>query len=218
MKRLITLALVLLAVSGCASIDKSYPERRYYQFDTSYSGHQYTPVPGTVLAIKRMQIAPSSDGLEFIYRTGDFKYQSDFYNQFFRPPGTLITEAINSWFSGSGMFEDVLGLLSQAYANYEIEGNVVKLYGDYRSAASPKAVLEMQLFLLKITEDNDSPIIVTSGTYSTEKPISGRDPKALMAGWNQALIEILGKFQNDVNQNLRKSMEPPPAPPAPGGP
>lgn len=216
MIRLILIASVLIFAAGCANLDKPYPERTYYQFEINYQGQKNTPVPGTILDIRRIEVSPGSEGLEFIYRTGEFKFHSDFYNQFFRPPGSLITDATTSWFSGSGLFEDVLGQLSQAYANYVIEGNVVKLYGDYRSGVSPKAVMEIQFFLLKNTDDDNSPIIVASGTYNVERPISGRDPKALMAGWNQALIQILQDFQKDVKQNLWKSMQkPPPPPPSP---
>ena len=215
MIRLILIASVLIFAAGCANLDKPYPERAYYQFEVSYQGQKNTPVPGTILDVNRIEVSPGSEGLEFIYRVGEFKFHSDFYNQFFRPPGSLITDVTTSWFSSSGLFQEVLGQLSQAFANYFIEGNVVKLYADYRSGAAPKAVMEIQFFLLKNTGDEDSPIIVTSGTYTVEKPISGKDPKSLMAGWNQALIDILQDSQKDVKENLWKSMQKPPPPPPP---
>lgn len=202
MTRLIIIIAILFA-AGCANIDKPYPERSYYQFEVTYSGHSSTPVKGTILGIKRLSVSPGSQGIEFIYRTGEFKYQSDFYNQFFRPPGALMTEAVTTWFVASGEFETVLGQLSQAFPNYVIEGNVVKLYGDYRNSAAPTAVMEIQFFLLKLTDDVDAPIVVTSDTYSIEKPISSRDPKALMSGWNQALEEILGEFLADIKNSFQ---------------
>ncbi len=202
MIRFILIMFVILFGAGCANIDKPYPERAYYQFEVSYSGHAGTPVKDTILGVKRLSVSPGSQGLEFIYRTGEFKFHSDFYNQFFRPPGALITEAVTRWFVASGEFEDVLGQLSQAFPNYVIEGNVVKLYGDYRNSSTPSAVMEIQFFLLKLTDDTDEPIVVTSNTYSIEKPISSKDPNALMLGWNQALEEILGEFLKDIENNL----------------
>jgi len=205
MMRYVIIMFVILFGAGCANVDKPYPQRAYYQFDVSNSGHSGTPVQGTILGIKRLSVSPGSQGLEFIYRTGEFKYQSDFYNQFFRPPGALITEAVTRWFADAGVFEDVLGQLSQAFPNYVIEGNVVKIYGDYRNSSAPSAVMEIQFFLLKLTDDVDTPIVVTSSTYNARKPISSRDPKALMLGWNQALEEILGEFLKDVKNNLQRS-------------
>ena len=205
MIRYIIITFVILFGAGCANVNKPYPERAYYQFDVSYSGHPTSPIKGTILGIKRLSVSPGSQGLEFIYRTSEFKYQSDFYNQFFRPPGALITEVVTRWFTDAGVFEDVLGQLSQAFPNYVLEGNIVKIYGDYRNSAAPSAVMEIQFSLLKLTDNEDTPIVVTSNTYSVEKPISSRDPKALMLGWNQALEEILGEFLKDVKNNLQAS-------------
>lgn len=202
MTRYIIITLILLFGAGCANVNKPYPERSYYQFEVRYSGHKATPIKGTVLGIKRLSVSPGSQGLEFIYRTGEFKFQSDFYNQFFRPPGALITEEVTRWFANAGVFEDVLGQLSQAFPNYVIEGNIVSLYGDYRNSSAPSAVMEIQFFLLKLTDDADNPIVVTSGTYSVSKPISSRDPKALMLGWNMALEDILGHFTSDVKNSM----------------
>ncbi len=203
MMRYIIITLVLLFGAGCANVDKPYPERSYYQFEASYSGQKATPIKGTILGIKRLSVSPGSQGLEFIYRTGEFKYQSDFYNQFFRPPGALITEEVNRWFANAGVFEDVLGQLSQAFPNYVIEGNVVNLYGDFRNSVAPAAVMEIQFFLLKLTDDADTPIVITSDTYSVSKPISSQDPKALMLGWNRAFEEILGDFLSDVKSDMQ---------------
>lgn len=202
---LITAAILFGA--GCANVNKSYPERTYYQFDVTYKGHKGTPVKGTILGVRRLSVSPGSEGIEFIYRTGEFEYRSDFYNQFFRPPGALMTEAVTTWFLDAGIFEEVLGQLSQSLPNYIIEGNVIKLFGDFRQSAAPKAVMEIQLYLLKTTDDDDFPIVITSNTYSLEKPISSRDPNALMQGWNQAFEEILGEFLKDVKKNLRRSMQ-----------
>ncbi len=203
MMRYIIITFILLFSAGCANVDKPYPERSYYQFEVSHSAKHAAPVKGTILGIKRLSVSPGSQGLEFIYRTGEFKFQSDFYNQFFRPPGALITEEVTRWFANSGVFEDVLGQLSQAFPNYVIEGNIVNLYGDFRNSAAPAAVLEIQFFLLRLTDDADTPIVVTSDTYSVSKPISSKDPKALMLGWNLALEEILSDFQGDVINSMR---------------
>ena len=110
---------------------------------------KYPPVKGAVVEITSFNVSPGSDGKEFIYRTGELSYESDFYNQFFRPPGAMLTEVAGRWLNDTGLFQDVFGSVTQADANYFIEGNVVRLYGDFRS--SPKAVMEIQFLLLKYT-------------------------------------------------------------------
>ena len=197
------LLIITLFGAGCANVNKSYPERAYYQFEIQYDSTPLTPIKGTVVAVKRFSVSPGSEGTEFIYRTGDFQYQTDFYNQFFRPPGSLLTEAATRWFTESGIFEDVLGQLSQVFPNYVIEGNVIQLFGDYRNQGAPKAVLEVQFFLLRIDQDDDDPIVLIGTTYSVEKPIPSTEPAALMRGWSLALEEILGEFLKDVQSKYR---------------
>ena len=86
-----------------------------------------TPVQGATLDVNRFSISPTSQGREFIYRTTDLEYKTDFYNQFFRPPDNILTDAVRQWLNQTGLFEDVLTPVSQAIANYTIEGNIVEL-------------------------------------------------------------------------------------------
>jgi cholesterol transport system auxiliary component len=164
---------------------------------------KYPPVKGAVVEVSRFNVSPGSEGKEFIYRTGDVSFESDFYNQFFRPPGAMLTEITIRWLESTGLFQDVLSTVTQAGANYFIEANVVQLYGDYRS--SPKAVMEIQFLLLKYTTDssyNDNTEIVFAKSYKSEIPIASQTPNDLMMGWNTALGEILNAFLEDLKNNV----------------
>ena len=206
--RLSALILSLVFIYGCSGLSKSYPERNFYMFDLPPVNVQYPRVSGAVAEISRFNISPGSDGKEFIYRRTEFDYESDFYNQFFRPPGSMLTEVTGRWLLQSGPFEDVFGAVTQADSNYFIEGNVVRLYGDFRSA--PAAVMEIQLVLLEYTTDSnyeDNTKVVFAKNYSYEVPIASTAPKDLMQGWNTALGEILNAFLADLSKNVK-----PPAP------
>ena len=61
-----------------------------------------------VLAIRPLRVSPSYAGSEFVYRTGDVSLESDFYNEFFIPPGRLVSEEVRRWFEASGLFEMVV--------------------------------------------------------------------------------------------------------------
>lgn len=196
--------LTLLGLSiGCANVNKPYPERTFFLFKVSEPSANIPTVQGTVLDVNRFSISPTSEGREFIYRTTDLEYKTDFYNQFFRPPTTIMTETVRQWLNQSGLFEDVLTPASQAVANYAIEGNIVELYGDYRNLASANAVMSIQLYLLKISEDGSAPDILLSKTYTSEQPIGVASPQNLMNGWNKALEEILNEFLSDLKDNLQ---------------
>ncbi len=199
-----SLALLMIIVSGCTGLSKSYPERSYYMFEVPPVAQKAAPVKGAIVEVARFNVSPGSEGKEFIYRTGDVSFESDFYNQFFRPPGAMLTELTIRWLGSTGLFEDVLSTVTQAGANYFIEGNVIQLYGDYRS--SPKAVMQIQFLLLKYTNDDvydDNTGIVFTGSYTSEIPIAGKTPNDLMMGWNTALGEILNAFLADLSKNVK---------------
>jgi cholesterol transport system auxiliary component len=200
---ILSLALTLIILSGCSGLSKSYPERSYFMFEVPPVAQKPAPVKGAIAEVSRFSVSPGSEGKEFIYRTGELSYESDFYNQFFRPPGAMLTEISIRWLGDTGLFEDVLSTVTQAGANYFIEGNIVQLYGDYRS--SPKAVMQIQFLLLKYTTDDtydDNTGIVFANSYSREIPIPSKTPGDLMTGWNTALGEILNAFLADLKANI----------------
>ena len=200
--------LTLLGLSiGCANVNKPYPERTFFLFKVSNPSGNISTVQGTTLDVNRFSISPTSEGREFIYRTTDLEYKTDFYNQFFRPPTTIMTETVRQWLNQSGLFEDVLTPASQAVANYTIEGNIVELYGDYRNLASANAVMSIQFYLLKISEDGSDPDILLSKTYTSEQPIGTASPQNLMNGWNLALDDILGEFLSDLSYHLKRAQQ-----------
>jgi cholesterol transport system auxiliary component len=207
------LSLILLCtfVTGCGGLSKKYPERTYYMFEVPAVKEKKATVPGAVVDVWKFEISPGSSGNEFIYRTSDVNYRSDFYNQFFRPPSNLLTEATTLYLGNSGLFEEVLTPGSQSDANYYLESNVVKLYGDYRAA--PKAVMEIQFFLLQYVindTEGDTSKIVFSKTYSADVPIASASAGELMRGWNTALGDILGALLTDLSLNVKPVPASPP--------
>lgn len=195
--------LLLTFFVACPNVNKPYPERTFFLFEVTNPSDTATTVQGTVLDINRFSISPTSEGREFIYRTTDLEFKSDFYNQFFRPPSNIMTETVRQWINQTGVFDTVLNPASLAIANYSIEGNIVELYGDYRNLASPKAILSIQLFLIKISEDGNDPDILLSKTYSSEQAIGTASPQNLMNGWNLALEDILNEFLSDLKDRLK---------------
>ena len=147
---LIIISLIFIVVmSGCASLERSYPERNYYMLNFSRNSDLKTSIrhKDKILVVNHFSVSPGSIGAEFTYRVGDESYRSDFYNQFFRPPGALISEEVRRWLTDSDLFQYVLYNPSDTKPDVILEGNVNELYGDFRDGSSPKAVLAMQLFL-----------------------------------------------------------------------
>lgn len=196
------LFLLFLSLTGCATLEKNYPQRDYYIFNVSNTTQNSSSVSGTILEVRRFEISPSFGSREFVYRKGDLIYESDFYNQFFKPPSLLITEEARKWLSRSGQFRYVVDLSNNVEPNYILEGNVNELFGDFRSPDTPKAVMGIQFFLLDNLSNN--PKIIFQNNYRREVVLNSNSPDDLIKGWNDALEQILTAFESDLrNADLK---------------
>ncbi len=196
---------IIATFYGCPNVNKPYPERNFFLFELSTPKQNTATFQGAKGEVNRFSISPASEGREFIYRTTDLQFKNDFYNQFFRPPDNLITESVRQWLDQSGVFDDLLNPSSQYIPKYTIEGNIVELYGDYRNESAASAVLRIQLFVLRTSDDGSNPDILMNKTYASQQPIGAASPNALMNGWNRALEEILGEFLTDLSYHLKQS-------------
>ncbi len=190
-------ALALLALSsGCVSLEKPYPDKRYFVLETAGQANPANPTGNDTLQVSNVRVSPRYADRGFIYRTSTAGYESDFYNQFLVSPASLITEEIRKGLIGSQLFKYVISPSSQLQPTYVLEGTVNALYGDFRNTDSPRAVLEMEFFLTSDIPTN--PGILMQKRYAKSIPLSARSPEALVKGWNEALEEILTSLVADL--------------------
>ncbi len=189
--------LLFPGLIGCAKLEKNYPQRNYYILSALNERQNSPPISGSVLEIPRLKISPSFSGREFVYRKSDLIYESDFYNQFFKSPSSLITDEVFNWFSESGNFKHVVDSSYDVDVNHTLQGNVAELYGDFRVSASPKAVLGMQFLL---TDSSLTPRIIFQNNYRKEISLETNSPKSLVKGWNEALKQILTELEYDMRK------------------
>ena len=198
-------ALALLVLSfGCVSLEKPYPDKRYFVLETL--GQQVNSADSTsndTLQVSNVRVSPRYADRSFIYRTSAASYESDFYNQFLVSPASLITEEIRKGLIASQLFKYVISPSSQLQPSYVLEGTVNALYGDFRDADSPRAVLEMEFFLT--SDIPTKPGILMQRRYAKSISLSARSPEALVQGWNQALEEILTELVADLKVVIGKN-------------
>lgn len=189
------LALLVLA-SGCVSIEKSYPDKRYFVLEAAGGAAASDAKGSGVLLVSSLRVSPRYESRSFVYRRSESSYESDFYNQFLVSPGALLTEEVRRALSQGRVAQYVVGASSQSEPTHVIEGTVDALYGDFRDLSSPKAVLEMEFFLSK--ESATHAEIITRKRYARSVAVNGRTPDALVKGWNAGLSEILAALVADL--------------------
>lgn len=194
------LVLACAVLAGCLSLEKSYPEKRYFALSTSRPGPPLTKALDHVLAVRPLRISPGYAGSEFVYQTGDVTLESDFYNEFFVPPSRLITEEVRRWFQASGLFKTVVDSASSVESTRVLEGAVQAIYGEYRPSASARAVLELQFFLLENRDEGMS--VLFQKSFSRKIDVPDDTAAALVRGWNKALAEVLSELEETLRGEL----------------
>jgi cholesterol transport system auxiliary component len=204
-----TLLIVIIGIlgmfpfmSGCVNLEKGYPEKRFFILDASRDKDISSSETGKDLTVRRFRVSPEYEGKGLVYRHGGLSYESDFYNEFFVSPVSMFTEEIRKRLAGSGLFKHVVDPSSLLDTTYILEGAVTALYGDYRLNTAPKAVMEIQFFLLQETDSN--PKIIFQSQYHKEEPFKGNTPDGLIKSWNTAFNQILTEFENDLKSNILK--------------
>ena len=193
-----TLLLLAVFCGGCVTLERSYPaDQRYFMIEAQ-DGKSLSSEGTHILSVQNLYISPRYADRNFIYRTSETEYETDFYNQFLSEPATMISEEVRQALAATRLFKIVLGPSNSQPANYLLEGSVNVLYGDFRNLRAPAAVMEIE-FLLH-NENQTQNEIVMQKRYRRSVPLSERTPEALVKGWNQALAEIIAMFVNDLDQ------------------
>ena len=181
-------ALLLAVLAGCSLSRPSPVKQAYLLQATAPVAAASAPRPAT-LKVGSIAVAAPFRGKSMVYRESDLKYESDFYNEFFVSPSAMLTEGIATWLAAAGVFKEVLPASANADGNFVLEGFVSELYGDYRGAAAPTAVLTAKFFLI------DNRVLSGVPVWQTELKqrvaLSGRNPDGLATGLNVAWSAML---------------------------
>ena len=193
--------VILCLLNGCVRLERGYPAKRYFMIDVSRGGEVCPAVADGALKIATFPVSPQYEGRGFVYYKGDSRYESDFYNEFFISPGAMLTEEVRQWVAASGLFRHVAELSGSREPNYFLGGRITALYGDYSKASAPKAVLEAEFLLTRDISAGANKLL--QNRYRREVLLDGSAPRALVAGWNEALRQILTDLEKDLRNRLK---------------
>jgi cholesterol transport system auxiliary component len=187
------LAVIVASAAGCLDLKKSNPEKRSFVLDVG-APRQETPAKGVVvLKINKLRASPLFAGRAMVYRVADLQYESDFYDEWFVAPGTLVTQEVYRWLSQSTGFQLVVVGTNHVEPTHLLEGTLTEFYGDFRAA--PQAVLGLELRLLDAIHDRPP---FFRRTYRQEVPLSDRSSEALARGLTDALRVVLVDLAKDI--------------------
>ena len=136
-------------LSGCGG-PKPY-NKNYYVLNVHRSPETAKPDNNFILDVRTFTIDSAFDSKGLVYRTAEFEYETDFYNEFLISPAIMITEKTRTWLLNSGIFKLVLDKASYIDPTHTLQANITALYADRREK---KAVMEIRTFLISNTDCN----------------------------------------------------------------
>lgn len=188
------LFFALLLLTGCLS--RPALVRQNYALSSPQPVNSAAPKTQSVLAIRTVEISPIYDYRSFVYRTGANAYELDPYAGFLTTPSRTLAVPVRDYLRNSGVFKAVADPGSQLGADTYLEVHAAEMYGDFRSTNQPTAVLSMRLLFFDSGKPGQPYL---QKDYSRRIPIHRKSAAALVAGWNQALSEIMTDVTSDLN-------------------
>lgn len=187
--------LIVFIATGtsCLDLKKSYPEKRSFVLDVGAPEQVAASSGALVLKIHKFRVSPLFAGRAMVYRVADLQYESDFYDEWFVAPATLVTQQVYNWLSRSEGFQ-LVGLgMNHVEPTHLLEGTVTEFYGDFRGV--PRAVFGLELHLLDARNERPS---LFQRTYRQEVSLGDRSPDALARGLTEALRMVLVDIVKDL--------------------
>jgi cholesterol transport system auxiliary component len=192
----VLVATLCISLGGCGLSRPATVKQTYLlQTPPAVTATGVTARPST-LKVGSIAVAAPFRGKSLVYRESELKYESDFYNEFFVTPAAMFTESASAWLATSGIFKDVLPASANADGDFVLEGFVSELYGDYRVAGKPVAVLTARFFVLDNSVFTGVPVWQTE--LKQRVPLANTNSETLAAGLNAAW----GAMLTDLSREL----------------
>jgi cholesterol transport system auxiliary component len=193
--QIVCLSLVCL-ISGC--ISRHHLSTRTFGFDVPPASKV---VPGfrshRIVTIRSLRVAAPFDGRSMVYRKGEYSFESDPHAEFLVSSSESLLVPIRRALREAGTFDIVVEPGSAMKPNTVAEISVPALYGDFRRPEEAYAILRLRILLFDSPKGVPEKLILER-EYSRHILLKARNPEALMAGWDEALRQILAEFDSDV--------------------
>lgn len=185
------LAGLLLLAGGCLSRPNLAPS--LYALNTP--ANVSLKSDGPVLGLKMVTVSPLFEGKYLVYRLDDNRYEKDPFAEFMVAPTRLVAASAQAHLRNSGMFREVLESSSVLTPNQRLEIEVCELYGDFRNAQAPGAVISLKFLAFEPGQGNR---VLVEKTYRRQTPLKASTAAAVVAGLSQGMAEIMAEFSQDL--------------------
>jgi hypothetical protein len=172
------------------------PAQKRFVLEAERGEAQPAPPGAPALQVRPFTASSHLHGRRFVYRLGPDELAFDYYHEFWAEPERMVTDAAIRWLSRAGLFAHVSDAGRSGSGSLVLDGELSELAGDYRDPSAPRAVLRLRCALLG--ESGGASRVLLYREYLSEPTVAPASREALVAGWNEALREVLSALEQDL--------------------
>ena len=184
--------VIVTALSACSLPKRPALETSSWMVAPERTGTPYKPRTDLWLKMGSVSTAPPFDGKSLVYRLGDQRYETDFYNIYSALPNEMVSNATRQWLNNAQIFSMTVGQGNSFFPYYNLQVSVEEFYGDYR--VRPEAVVTVEFFLTATDPQKRNPVI-GKNRYTKRVALKDNTPQALTLGQQDALAQILKEYE-----------------------
>lgn len=189
-------------LAGCAGLAgcSVLPQPKYVkqtQWPLQVRRPQSLPAPGRgkILLVRDVQASPGVDqrGLQWYEKNGSVHV--DFYNQWAVSPSQAVTNNLQQWLAGAGLFPAVVTAGSGLLPNLILDTQLTQFIADPRTLT---ARCGLQITLINANHTPSS--VVMQQSISGQARMPADTPEGVADGLVAALTDALGKVEGAIRQ------------------
>jgi ABC-type uncharacterized transport system auxiliary subunit len=188
--------ILSLPLAACSAIRSGPPPVRTYRMDypapPPLAG---APNPATVRVIP-FGIATVYDRQGFVYEDGHHGIADDYYNRWFAPPASMLTDLIARDLAASRRFTAVLRTPSSLPSAYELNGMIEAL--DEGPQDGCTAHLRLRAILVRVPDRGPRTVILDDVLEASESCSAG-DPASFAAATSLAVQHVSEQLQQRLS-------------------
>ncbi|AGA32908.1 protein of unknown function DUF330 [Thioalkalivibrio nitratireducens DSM 14787] len=192
--RLPAILWLTLAAAGCTLLpEQPAVDRAWFLLEVPDPAPvERAPV---LVELGSVRIAPAVAGKGLVYRLGPYRYESDFYNEWFLSPREHFEQILRERWTQAGA---PVTLVTDARADpraLQVDVLVTALHGDLEGSGTGTARAGLRVFVQGRTD---------SKLWDLEQPVvlATRSPEALVAALSSAMGALLGDLERQLAQQV----------------